>query len=120
MSAASPYRASLVRFNRTATKTRRGNYPAQVTVSTGAVLCVAKLPTQVTRVPQEQGTGWVQEAVATYLFPGTGTFTPTIGCEFTLTTSDDSTDEEGTTWRCRELKRSGAGHEHRAVCFRLD
>ena len=120
MSASPPYRASLVRFNRTASQTRRGNYPAQVTLASGAIVCCAKLPTQITRVPQEQGTGWVQEAVATFLFSSTGTFTPTIGCEFTLTTSEDSPDEVSTVWRCRELKRAGAGHEHRVVCFRLD
>lgn len=114
------YRDSLVRFNRTAGKVRRGNYAVEITLASGTLLACAKTPTQINRVPQEQGTGWVQEAVATFLFLASANFTPTIGVEFTLTTSPDSTDEEGTTWRCRELKRSGVGHEHRVVCFRLD
>ena len=36
------------------------------------------------RIQQEQGTGWVQRAIAVFLFPASGAFVPAIGAEWYL------------------------------------
>lgn len=81
----------------------------------------AKSPTQLSRVPQEQGGGWVQRAIATFNFPVVGTFRPEIGTEITIA-SYVTASEIGSVWRCFDLTRGDAntGTDHRMVCYRLD
>lgn len=109
------------RFNRTAFANRQAMWPITVTSGTTTGIDAVKSPTTLKRVPNEQGSGWTQQAHATFNFAAGGAFAATIGSEFTITSSDTA-DEISTTWRCFDLRRRNpaTGADHRCVCFRLD
>lgn len=107
-------------FAAVAARSRASIWGVTLTVPGGARLeKIAKSPTKITRVQNEQMTGWVQRAEATFNFPASGSYKPTIGAEFTIIASATA-DEVSTVWRCFDLVRTGAGMEHTCTCFRLD
>jgi hypothetical protein len=109
-------------FAAQASTERRAIWPVTVTAS-GSVgnIAGAKSPTRIERVQQEHGGGWVQRAIATFLFPVTGSFAPGIGAELTVVAYEKA-DEVGTQWRCFDIQNGdpNTGADHRLVCFRLD
>lgn len=106
-------------FAAQAARERRECWPATVLVSTGETLSVAKSPTKQSRVPQEQGVGYVQRAIAVFGFPVDARFTPTLGAEFTVLTCPEEIDKN-TAWRCYEVQLETQTQQHHAACFRLD
>ncbi len=116
------FAASLRTFAAQASRELRSIWPVTVTASGSAArICGAKSPTQMSRVPQEMGVGYIERAVATFLFPVTGSFTPDLGAEITVA-AYEADGEIGTVWRCFDLQRGdpNTGSDHRLVCFRLD
>lgn len=99
---------------------RAETWPVSVKLADESVVAIVKTPTKLSRVQQEQGAGWEQRAIAVFLFPAIGEFVPEIGNEWEVTAYADAPGEIGTRWRCFDLTRTGAGTEHRCVCFRLD
>jgi len=109
-------------FAAQAARERRSIWP--ITVSAGdPVVSIAgcKGATQLSRVMNEQGSGYVQRTIATFHLPVAGTFRPDIGAELTITDTETS-EELNTSWRCFEFTRGHetTGVDHRLVCFRLD
>lgn len=115
------FASATARFNRLAFATRRESWP--VTVTAGAVTGIkaAKSPTRSRRVPNEQGSGWTQQAQATFNFAAAGTYVPALGADFTITASETAT-EIGEIYRCFDFlpANPATGADHRCVCFRLD
>jgi hypothetical protein len=95
-------------------------FGVKVTLGTGpAVLLCAKSPTKASRVQNEQGTGWVQRNLATFMTSPSWATRPAIGNEFTIQDSSIIA-EIGTVWRIFDLTTGVAGEEDRCVCFRKD
>jgi hypothetical protein len=112
--------ASVQTFASQAAAQRRELWPATVTLADNSVVSVAKSPTKISRIEQEQGAGFVQRAVATFSFDAGGTFVPDIGAKFTLTTAPIAS-EVDTVWKCFDLQRADACNtEHLARCYRAD
>lgn len=113
---------SLRSFAASASRARRETWPTWIRHGTDATrILAAKSPTQILRVPQEQGAGWVQRAVCTFQFPASATSRPDVGSEFAVITCNTE-EEVGTRWRCFDFIRGSedAGSDHRCVCYRLD
>lgn len=118
----SDFASALQDFAGQASRERADIWPVTVTEAGATVrITGAKSPTQASRVQQEQGGGWVQRALATFLFPVTGKFNPAIGAELVIVATS-TVDEINTRWRCFDLKRGdpGSGRDHSLSCFRLD
>jgi hypothetical protein len=115
------FASQTARFNAQASRHRAECYPCTVTAAGVAEpIACAKSPTKITRLANEQGTGFVQRAIAVFAFPASGEFAPSIGSEWTIATCSTAS-EVGTAWRCFEFTRASAlGNDHRCVCFRLD
>lgn len=113
--------SATARFNRIAFADRVQCWPVTVSIAAVTGIAAAKSPTRQTRVPNEQGSGWTQRAQAVFNFAAAGTYTPTLGADFTVTASETAS-EVGEVYRCFDLRPSNpaTGSDHRCVCFRLD
>lgn len=92
-----------------------------VTLGTGTTrYTLAKSPSQTTRAAQEQGVGYVERTIATFLIRKALGLTLALGNQFTIQESEINPDEVATVWRIFDLTPGAAGEEDRAVCFKLD
>src|SRR3954468_24353348 len=100
---------SIARFNRQRARQRQTCWPVTLTASDfhsgGRPLDATKSATHLGRRLNDQGTGWVQSALATFSFAAAGAYLPEIGSEFTLTKYAVAS-EVRTIWRCFDLIRS--------------
>ena len=80
----------------------------------------SKSPSKATRTSAEQGTGYIQRVIATFMSSPTWPVRPALGSEFTITASPENPADIGTRWRAYDVTLAASGEEDRSVCFRLD
>jgi len=88
--------------------------------TTAPAYTFAKSPSGVTRTAQEQGAGYVERTIATFLVRKALALTISVGTEFTIRTSAINAAEEGTSWRVFDYTPGATREEDRCVCFKLD
>ncbi len=106
-------------FGAQAAAVRAESWPVTLTLADTTSVDIAKSASRLSRIPAPQGSGYIQQVHAVFLFPVSGDFIPTLGAEWTVTASEIAS-EISESWRCFEVIPSAAGTEHRAMCFRLD
>ena len=88
--------------------------------STTASQPAAKSPSKFSRLLNEQGSGYIQRTIATFLTSPDWATRPALGDQFIISENPRNSADVGTVWRIFELTPGRAGEEDRCVCFKLD